>query len=409
MYHWRRFHGIANVFGESVFAEADVTLAELLRDAGYATACIGKWHLGWDWASLRRPGAKSVKGVGYAPGDFDWSREIPDGPLAHGFDYYFGDDVPNFPPYTWIENDRVLDAPTVPLKVVPKPTEGSAESRPGPMAEGWRQDAVMPRLTARAVGWLSEPERREQPFFLYFPWTSPHAPITPSGEFRGTTEAGGFGDFLHQSDAHLGEVLAALEANGLAGNTLVIFTADNGPEHYAYPRVRDHEHRSTGPLRGLKRDVYEGGHRVPFVVRWPGVIEPGSVSTSLVGQIDLFKTIATALEVEVPTGAAPDSLNQLEVWRGRARSVRSELVHNTYEDRWALRQDHWLFVNANNGASTRVPAWFRESEELASADTPGQLFDLAADIGQKNNLWSEEPDIVKRMTQRLHELRQSPR
>ena len=405
MYHWRRFHGIANVFGESVFEAEDVTLPELLRGAGYDTACIGKWHLGWDWESLRRPGAESVRGKGYAPGDFDWSQPIPDGPLAHGFDHYFGDDVPNFPPYTWIEDDRVLVAPTLPLKVAPKPTEGSAESRPGPMAEGWRQDAVMPRITARAVSWLAEPARKERPFFLYFPWTSPHAPITPAGEYRGSTEAGGFGDFLHQSDAHLGEVLAALKASGLADNTLVIFTADNGPEHYAYARVRDSQHRSTGPLRGLKRDVYEGGHRVPFLVRWPGVIKPGSVSDALTSQIDLYRTIAVALGIEVPEGAAPDSINQFDVWESGEKAPRSELIHNTYKDRWALRQDDWLYVTTNNGATTRIPEWYRESEKLKPGDTPGLLFNLKEDIGQKNNLWSKEPKVVERMAERLRELR----
>ncbi len=397
MHHWRRFHGIATVFGPSVFEADDLTLPEMLRERGYATACIGKWHLGWDWDSLKRDGAKSVKGRGYAPDAFDWSRPIPDGPLAHGFDHYFGDDVPNFPPYTWIRDDRVVVAPTVPLQVAPKPTEGSAESRPGPMAEGWRQDMVMPRLTARVLEWLREDERGERPFFLYFPWTSPHAPITPAGEYRGATEAGGYGDYLHQSDAHLGAVLKALDELGFAENTLVIFTADNGPEHYAYPRMRRFEHSSPGPLRGLKRDIFEGGHRVPFLVRWPGKVEAGAVSNALLGQTDLMRTIATIVGYELPAGQAPDSIDQGAVWRGSATQVRSFHVHNTFKDRWAIRSDQWLLIDAKDGAHTRVPAGHLTAEGFTKNTHAGMLFDLSRDVGQRANVFVEHPEIVNRL------------
>ncbi|MEM6674150.1 MAG: arylsulfatase [Planctomycetota bacterium] len=396
-HHWRRFHGIVNVFEPSVFEAGDVTLPELLRASGYSTACIGKWHLGWDWDALRLSGAESVNGRGYAPTDFDWSRPIPDGPLAHGFDHYFGDDVPNFPPYTWIRDDRVVLEPTVPLRVEPRPTEGSPESRPGPMAEGWRQDVVMPRLTARVVEWLREDERDERPFFLYFAWTSPHAPITPVGEYRSATEVGGYGDFLHQSDAHLGAVLDELDAQGFAENTLVIFTADNGPEHYAYSRIARHGHRSAGPLRGLKRDIFEGGHRVPFVVRWPGVVEPGRRCDALTGQVDLMRTIASIVGAEVPAGQARDSVDQLAIWRGDAESARSFHVHNTFENRWAIRSENWVLIDAQDGAHTRVPEAHLDAEGLEPNPHPGMLFDLSKDLEQRTNLFAEDPEVVARL------------
>ncbi|MEM1449247.1 MAG: arylsulfatase [Planctomycetota bacterium] len=396
-HHWRRFHGIVNAFGPSVFEPEDLTLPELLRDRGYATACIGKWHLGWDWDAIKREGAEPVKGRGYAPDAFDWSRPVPDGPLDHGFDHYFGDDVPNFPPYTWIRDDRVALAPTLPLRVDPKPTEGSAESRPGPMAEGWRQDVVMPRLTARVLEWLREEERGERPFFLYFPWTSPHAPITPAGEYRGSTEVGGYGDFLHQSDAHLGAVLGALDDLGYSENTIVIFTADNGPEHYAYPRIRRYEHRSPGPLRGLKRDVFEGGHRVPFLVRWPGVVEAGRVSDALIGQTDLMRTIASIVGAELPGGQARDSVDQLAVWRGEAEAARTFHVHNTFKKRWAIRSGRWLLIDAPDGAHTRVPAEHAAAEGFGENPHPGMLFDLSADVGQRENLFGAHADVVERL------------
>ncbi|MEZ6015998.1 MAG: arylsulfatase [Planctomycetota bacterium] len=393
-HHWRRFHGIVNSFEPSVFTPEDVTLAELLRSCGYDTACIGKWHLGWDWAALRRAGAEPTKAAGYAPGDFDWSLAIPDGPLAHGFDHYFGDDVPNFPPYTWIRDDHVVTPPTLPLTVSPRPTEGMDESRPGPMAEGWRQDMVMPRLTARVVEWLREPARRERPFFLYWPWTAPHAPITPSGEFRGSTEAGGYGDYLHQSDAHLGQVLNTLDELRLAGDTLVIFTSDNGPEHYAYARVRDRDHRSMGPLRGLKRDIFEGGHHVPFVVRWPGVVPAGRACSALIGQVDIWRTIASIVGFEATGDSARDSIDQLAVWRGEVEAARSFHVHNTFADRWAIRSGDWVLIDAADGAHSKVPDWFREREGLPRETTPGLLYDLSLDPGQRNNVFGSHPDVV---------------
>jgi arylsulfatase A len=280
-YHWRKFHGIVNAFGGSVFDAQRLTLPEMLKEKGYRTACIGKWHLGWAWDAIRKARVNGKK-QGANPDDFDWSRPIPDGPLAHGFDHYFGDDVPNFPPYTWIENDRVLIRPTEPYKPNPMPAEGAPEGRSGPMVAGWRQDQVMPRLTEKAVEWIGRQKGRNRPFFLYFPWTSPHAPIVPAREFQGKTKAGAYGDFVFQSDWSAGQVLEALDSNGFRDNTLVIFTSDNGPEKYAYDRIRNSRHRSMGPLRGVKRDIWEGGHRIPFVVRWPGVIEPGRVSGALV-------------------------------------------------------------------------------------------------------------------------------
>jgi len=282
-YHWRKFHNIVAAFGPPSFDDERLTLPEMLKERGYHTACIGKWHLGWNWNAIRKKGAKP-KGAGrnkaYAAADFDWSKPIPGGPLAHGFDYYFGDDVPNFPPYAWIENDRVVEAPSIAYAPDPLPTEGAPEGRPGPSVAGWQQDQVMPTLTRKAVEYIGKQKNASKPFFLYFPWTSPHAPIVPVEEFQGSTKAGGYGDFMHQSDQSAGKVLAALEANGLSKNTIVIFTSDNGPEKYAYERVRDSKHSSMGELRGLKRDIYEGGHRVPMVIRWPGRARPGWLCSS---------------------------------------------------------------------------------------------------------------------------------
>jgi arylsulfatase A len=408
-YHWRKFHDIVNSFEGSVLDDARLTLPEMLRDQGYTTACIGKWHLGWDWEAIKKPHAKPEKHGGhrqahYLAEDFDWSKAIPDGPLAHGFDYYFGDDVPNFPPYTWIENDRVTAAPTVPYKPDPVPTEGNPEGRPGPMVPGWKQDAVMPKLTEKVVEWIGARKGEDRPFFLYFPWTSPHAPIVPAKDYIGSTEVGGYGDFMHQSDAHAGALLKALDDNGFRENTLVIFTADNGPEHYAYERVRKFDHRSMGPLRGLKRDIWEGGHRVPFVVRWPGRLKAGGVNDALTSQVDIMATLAAIVGATLPDDAAEDSFDQLAVWKNGADPVRHSHVHNTWENGYAYREGDWLLINKPSGRVSHVPEWYKKRMGYEDNPHPAAIYNLKADLPQQENLYEAESDRVSAMQESLKKI-----
>ena len=410
-YHWRKFHGIVNSFDQPILDDARLTVAELLKVKGYRTACIGKWHLGWDWNSIKKTLARdaSEKGRakdknGFAPDAFDWSKPIPGGPLSHGFDYYFGDDVPNFPPYAWFENDRVITEPTVPLETLGKPAEASWESRPGPSVKNWDFWAVMPKLTEKAVEWIGQ-QKKEEPFFLYFPFTSPHAPIVPTKEFIGKSQANGFGDFVVQTDDSVGRVLKALKDGGFSDNTLVIFSADNGPEHFAYDRLKNFEHRSMGPLRGVKRDIWEGGHRVPFVIRWPGVVPAGNVNDGLISQIDLFATIASITGSEIPAGSAEDSFNQLAFIRGESKSARDTVVHNTNANDYALRHGDWVLIAAKTGAVSKVPVWFDETSGYTMNTLPGELYNLRDDLGQKNNLYGQNPERVKELGALLEQLR----
>ncbi|MCU0879049.1 MAG: sulfatase-like hydrolase/transferase, partial [Pirellulaceae bacterium] len=341
---------------------------------------------------------------GFAPHSFDWSKPIPGGPLSHGFDYYFGDDVPNFPPYTWFENDRVITEPTVPLST-PKPTaEGSWEARPGPSVKDWDFWGVMPKLTEKAVEWIGQ-QKQDEPFFLYFPFTSPHAPIVPTPDFVGKSQAGGFGDFVTQTDDTVGRVLEALQDGGFADNTLVIFTADNGPEHYAYDRLRNFQHRSMGPLRGVKRDLWEGGHRVPLVVRWPGRVPAGKVSDGLLSQIDIYATIANVVEAEIPSGSAEDSYNQLSLLAGQTPSVRDTLVHNTNASGYALRHGDWVLIAAKSGGVSKVPEWFDKANGYRQNPHPGELYNLRKDLAQKHNLYAEQPDKVQELSALLEQIR----
>ena len=404
-YHWRKFHGIVNSFDQPVLDAERVTLAELLRERGYRTACIGKWHLGWDWKAIQRdPNRKPDPKHGFGPDAFDWSRPVPGGPLAHGFDYYFGDDVPNFPPYTWFENDRLLAVPGEPLNNNLKTAEGSFETRPGPAVADWDFTAVMPRLTEKAVEWIAD-QNPDRPFFLYFPFTSPHAPIVPSAEYTGKSNAGGYGDFVTQTDATVGRILAALEERGLAANTLVVFTSDNGPETYAYERIRRYNHRSMGPLRGLKRDLWEGGHRVPTIIRWPDKVPAGKVSSGLLSQIDLYATLARVVGTEVPAGNAEDSRDQFALITGAGPSARSELIHNTNPNGYAIRSGDWVLINARGGGVSNVPKWYDQANNYQTNDQPGELYNLRDDLGQRNNLFVQHPEKVNELKLRMDEIR----
>lgn len=404
-YHWRRQHGIVNSFGPPFFRDEDYTLPQMLKEQGYTTACIGKWHLGFDWVFHREPQGR-VEQWGrvreyYLPEDVVLEGPIAGGPLDRGFDYYFGDGTINFPPYAWMENDRLVDIPTAvvdPNNIRHETKEGNWEFRPGPQMEDWDPYEVLPTLTERAVEWVHE-QSADQPFFFYFPLPSPHAPIIPNEEFVGKSQAGGYGDFMVQTDWVAGQVLQALEDKGLAENTLVIFTSDNGPERYAFPRVETYGHISQGELRGLKRDVWEGGHRVPFIIKWPGHVPAETVSHEVISQVDIMATIAAVVGAELPEASAYDSYDFLPFALGSppGHTLREATVHNTFADTWGLRQGDWLYINQPDGEHSKMPNEHKAAHGFPDFETPVVLFNLAKDPGQRTNLSEEYPDRVKAM------------
>lgn len=410
-YHWRRQHEIVLEFGKPFFSDNDITLPQLLKTKGYTTACIGKWHLGWDWeishtTTSNKNGKRMITSK-----DIDWSQPVSGGPLDRGFDYYFGDGTINFPPYTWMENDRILTAPNEemdPRNVGYKTKEGHWEFRPGPKVANWDPYKVLPTLSKRTVDWIGE-QKGTNPFFLYLALPSPHAPIIPNKEFEGTSNAGGYGDFMVQTDWVAGQVLEALENNGLEENTLVIFTSDNGPENYAWKRAEKYGHASMAHFRGLKRDVWEGGHHVPFVVKWPGKIAAGSQSNELISQIDLMATIASITGIELPEKAAPDSYDFSQVFFGEnyESPLRDYLVHNTYASIWGIRKEKWLYINDSTGGHRIPPETFRKERGYKIFNSTGILFDLNNDPGQLNNLYDDHPELSRSLDSLLIAARNS--
>jgi len=395
-HHWRRFHGIVNAFGPSVFEKEEYTIARMFQSQGYTTGSFGKWHLGWDWDSIRKQGEpeKSPDAASY-----DWSLPFKGGPLEHGFDYYFGDGTVNFPPYTWIENDRFLYTPTQPV-IKSEPLAGGGWFRQGPMAEEWSPYYVLPKTTEKTLEWI-EKQDGEQPFFAYVAFNSPHYPIVPNKPFHGKSEAGYYGDFVIETDAMVKKILDLLDKKGIAENTIVIFTADNGAERHAFERLEQFDQWSSGDFRGLKRDIYEGGHRVPFIVSWPKTITPGTVSNEVISQVDLAATFAAIIGYPLANEEAIDSYDFLPVWKGEHTQspLRVATVQNTAQNKYALRQGDWVYMNTNTGASFPEETHYLNYFDLNSFNpqAKGLLFNLKEDPRQSENLYDQHPEKVTEM------------
>lgn len=415
-YHWRRQHGIVGSFGKPFFEDSDITLPQVLQSKGYTTACIGKWHLGWDWEFKNAPSGEVMQWGKvrkyYLPNDIDWSKPVKGGPLDRGFDYYFGDGTINFPPYAWVENDRFTEIPTdimTPDEGKQKTREGSWEFRPGPKMRDWDPYQVLPTLTEKTVEYINR-QKKDQPFFLYFALPSPHAPIIPNKEFIGKSQAGGYGDFMFQTDWVVGEVLKALKKKGMEDNTIVIFSSDNGPEAYAWERAQKYGHFSMGNFRGLKRDVWEGGHHIPFIVKWPGQIKPNSSSDEVISQIDIMATLARITGIELPENAAPDSYDLTPIIRGEKymSPLREATVHNTFDNIWGLRKGDWLYINDSTGGHRVLPEFFKEMTGYEDFSTEGLLFYMLNDSEQRTNLYEKYPEKVREMDSLLQKYRNSP-
>jgi len=391
-YHWKKTDHLINEMGDSVFDRDRLTLPKMLREAGYATGCVGKWHLGFGWLQNVKPD-HDINKHDVSADTIDWSLPAPGGPTNHGFDYYFGEGTPNFPPYGFVENDRMIVAPTIQVEDL---GEGN-HYKPGPAVVGWKFDQVMPTLTQKAVEWIGKQKGSDKPFFLYFPFTSPHAPIVPVPPFVGTSQAGLYGDYVVQSDWTAGQVLKALEDNGFSENTIVIFTSDNGPAGTMQTRYIREGHNSSYGLRGMKIDILEGGHRVPFIIRWPGITKSGSVSEGLISQIDIMATLAKALGYELPADQAEDSIDFMPILKGEKSKVRSGLIYNNKE--WGIRDGDWVFLKQVKAKGKKEYLEsigckpFEKGEDV--------LFNLGDDLMQRTNVLTQHPEVAKQLRLKL--------
>lgn len=399
-YCWRTSlqAGVLRAYDPPLIDEGTPTLAGILRDSGYHTACIGKWHLGLDWPHRRPPILEGLS----TDVDVDYAQPIGGGPLDRGFDEWFGMDTPVIPPHAYIEGRHTVGIPD-------QPYPDDLFGLPGDTVAGWTPEQIMQDLTDRTVTVIEDAAETDQPFFVYFSMTAPHTPISPSEQWQGKSGIGPYGDFVMQLDHHVGEVMNALERTGQKENTLVIFTSDNGS-----PAMRSHDespgslaeqsgHDSAGPLRGMKGDVWEAGHRVPFIASLPGVIPEGTVNDRLTSLIDLIPTLASIADVDVPQGAAPDAIDFSPYLRGEepTEPLRPWLIHHGFHGTYALRQDRWKLIpgKGSGGFSPDpYPARLDSSAGGISRDQlrvpPYQLYDLVADLAEQHNRYGEHPRLV---------------
>lgn len=377
--------GVLDEYGTPPLITHDrLTVPELLKQHDYATACVGKWHLGWEWP---RQGQQ-----------MDFSRPITDGPTTCGFDYYFGTDAPNFPPYCFIENDRTVGIPTAPLPETL--LKNNMASKPGPARPGWKLEAILPTITDKACDFVRRQAKAAKPFFLYFPLTSPHTPLAVNDAWLGKSGLGRYGDFVMETDAMVGRVLDTIEQSGVANNTLVIFTSDNGCAQYI--GVKDLEAKGHYPsyhFRGYKADIWDGGHRIPFLARWPGKIKAGSTSDQLSCLTDLMATCADILVTKLPDNAGEDSVSMLPALLDTAsRPLREAVVHHSYNGSFAIRQGKWKLELCPLSGSWTDP---KPDSPKMKALPPVQLYDMALDVGERANVYKEHPEVVARLTKLL--------
>jgi len=404
-YNWRSRlqSGVLGGLSPRLIEPDRETLASLLRKQGYHTAAIGKWHLGMDWAKL--PG-KTVSELGVeGPAqvrNVDFTAPITNGPNAVGFDLYFGISASlDMVPYTFIENNRVTVNPTA-EKSFPMFPGYAGQVRPGPAAPDFEVANVLPTLARKAAGYITERARTGQPFFLYLPLNAPHTPIAPNKEWIGRSGLNLYADFVMETDWAVGEVLAALDRAGVAQDTLVVFTSDNGCSPQArIEELRAKGHDVNGPLRGHKADVFDGGHRVPFFVRWPARIKP-AVTDQLVCLTDVFATCAEVVGARIPDNTAEDSFSFLGNLTGNGRSARDAVVHHTITGAFAIRQGPWKLALCAGSGGWSDP---RDPEAVRQGLPPTQLYRIAdGDLAEQRNLAAEQPEVVARLTQLLEKL-----
>jgi arylsulfatase A len=387
-YNWRSRlkKGIVGKWNRPLIEDERLTLPEIFHERGYETACIGKWHLGWHWP-------KQGGGTSEELAEIDFTGAVKGGPVAHGFDHYFGDDVPNWPPYAWRENDRILGELTTEMKA-----GAMIGVSAGPAVADWDFRAVLAEYSSRWSQYVRSRAGRQRPFFLYAPMPSPHTPIAPHERFQGRSNVSEYADFLIQTDTAVGEIMRALAETDQADNTVVVFTCDNGTSPKA-----DFEQLQAGGIhlnqnwRGWKADAYEGGHRVPFIVRWPGHIEPGSRSAQTITLADIMATCAEVVGHPLPDNAAEDSVSLLSTLRGEvpAKPLHEIAVHHSVSGHFAVRKGKWKLLLCRGSGGWSPP---RENVAAQQNLPPVQLYDLHHDPKETINLQAEYPEIVEQLT-----------
>ncbi len=387
-YQWRSRlkRGIVGVWERPLIEKGRLTLPEMLREKGYHTHMIGKWHLGFHWP-------KKGGGTTEKRDEIDFGEAITGGPNHRGFEYWFGDDVPNWPPYAWRENDYLLGSLTTTAAELGLTAYTGVGD--GPAVADWRLQAVLPEYAERCATFIHSQQEAEKPFFLYFSMPSPHTPIVPDAQWKGKSGISDYADFLLETDWAIGELLQALDDSDQAKDTLVIFSTDNGTSPKAqFGALQAKGVNLTAHWRGHKADAYEGGHRVPLIFRWPQKIAANVRSDEVVSLVDIMATVAEIIGYEIPLEAAEDSVSLAPLLLGQQREepLHEAIIGQSISGHFMVRRGKWkvLFCRGSGG-------WSAPREAIAKEQglPPVQLYDLESDPKETQNLSAEHPEIVE--------------
>ncbi|MCD6333581.1 MAG: arylsulfatase [Bacteroidales bacterium] len=394
--------------GPCLIEKGRLTLPQMLRNQGYSTAMVGKWHVGLTFLDkegkpICRNGLEAVK-------EIDYSRPIPDAPIHRGFDYFFGTACCPGTDwlYAYIDGDLIPVPPTHILDRSKLPNHPySHDNRPGLQAPDYDLTRLDMVFLQKSIDFIKNHEKTEpdKPFFLYHCTSAVHLPSFAAKEFLGQTNAGPHGDYIFELDYIVGRLMKTLDSLGIADNTLVIFSSDNGPETSTVVHMRqDYNHDGARPWRGMKRDQWEGGHRVPMIVRWPAMIKAGSTSNQMISLTDIMATCADITNAELPAEAAEDSYDMLPVFLNeQSESIRPFLLTETWSAKMAIRYGEWKYLDhkgsgGNNYSRGMLLQYALPDEE---PNAPGQLYNLVADTGEKHNIYNQYPIIVKELKSQI--------
>lgn len=390
-YNWRSTlkNGVLGGYSKALIPQDRLTIAGFLKENGYITAGIGKWHLGWDWANIDA-GKDSV----------DFSKKVGNSPTTRGFDYFFGFcGSLDMAPYVWIENDMPTSVPT-------KYTQDTGKQswwRNGLTSDDFSHEQVLPDITKKTVGFIEENANSDKPFFIYMPLPAPHTPILPLDEFKGKSGLDNpYGDFVIMVDWVVGEVMNALEKENITENTVLIFTSDNGCSPQAdFAQLETQGHDPSYLFRGHKADIYEGGHRVPYIVRWPAKVKQG-VSEQILCTTDLFATAAEIIGVDYPDFVAEDSYSFIPALGINSGSeTRESIVHHSINGSFAYRKGDYKAIFCPGSGGWSAPRPNSEGIELLPSE---QLYNLSKDIGEQNNLQADQAEILEQYRQELSKI-----
>lgn len=381
-YAWRTRlqNGVLWGYDTMLIKNDRTTLASLLKRNGYHTGCIGKWHLGLDWQ-------KDITGK------FDFSQPVTNGPVQVGFDYFYG--IPaslDMQPYFYIENDRITATTVDSIGG----NNGKEFWRAGPAGNDFRHEEVLGRITDKAVDYISREAKSGNPFFLYFSLTSPHTPILPTGSWQGRSGTNAYGDFVLMTDAMVGKILDAVKAAGIEQNTIIVFTSDNGCSPSAdFSELAAAGHYPGYIYRGAKADIFEGGHRIPFIVRWPEKIKAGSQTSTTICLTDFMATLSDMLQQPLKDNEGEDSFSLLPLLWQKKGYARSNIIHHSIDGNFSIRKKDWKLIFARGSGGWSAPT---EKQAKTQRLPDIQLYNLKTDIKETNNVAADHPSIVKELS-----------